>query len=131
MDFSKSTDTKLSNSLILGAIQALIQRGRGLSKTQKTVSIGAAVLATLSYFFFKKISTPPKSLRHIPSVNYVRMMKAYFTGEPLMNITKRIVYPVINSKGVYLVRRNLSAYKLYIVIDLLYETLHHKTIASQ
>lgn len=94
---------RLSNSFIVSSLKILIEKGQGLSKTQKRFSIGAAVFATVSYFFYKKISTPPKHLRHIPSVNYVQMMKAYFTGEPLPNIIKRVVNPVVNSKGLYLV----------------------------
>lgn len=95
--------SRFSNSLILSSLKSLIEKGQKLSKTQKRISIGAAVFVTLSYFFFKKISTPPKKIRHIPSVNYAQMMKAYITGEPLNKIVKRIVSPVINPKGLYLV----------------------------
>ncbi len=95
--------SRSSNSLILSSLKLVIEKSQGLSKTQKRISIGAAVLATITYFFYKRISTPPKQLKHIPSVNYVQMMKAYFTGEPLNEIVKRIVNPVLNSKGLYLV----------------------------
>lgn len=106
MENSKNTiykATETSNSFILAAVLAMIERGRGSSKKQKAVSIGTTILITSLYFFYKRVSTAPKHLRHIPSVNYLQMMKEYCTGEPLMKITKRIVNPVINSKGVYLV----------------------------
>lgn len=36
------------------------------------------------------------------------MMKAFFTGESLPNIIQRVVNPVVNSRGLYLVCKQLT-----------------------
>lgn len=116
---------RLSNSFIISSLKAIIGKGQGLSKTQKRISIGAAVFATVSYFLYKRISTPPKHLRHIPHVNYFQMMKAFFTGESLPDIIQRVVNPVVNSRGLYL-RPSRGNWNIYVTDPELAKVVYNK-----
>jgi len=94
-----------SNSLVLSAVRAITSKSSNLSRSQKIISISAAIVATLTYVLFKKTTTPPKRLKHIPHVGYIKMMMAFLTAKPLLEISKTCVDPVIASSsiGLYLV----------------------------
>lgn len=96
-------NTNQSGSVIYSFFEIALIKASRLTRLQKCISIGSAIFLSFSYLKYKKISTPPKRLQHIPSVNYVRIMRAFLEGTPLMEINKSVIDPVINSKGLYLV----------------------------
>lgn len=94
-----------SNSVIVSTVRTLANKSNNLSRSQKLISISTAILATFTYVLFKNVTSPPERLKHIPNASYVKMMMAYFTAEPLMEITKKYIDPVLakSTNGLYLV----------------------------
>ncbi|GAN02680.1 cytochrome P450 [Mucor ambiguus] len=116
-----------SNSIVLSAVKAVASKSSNLSRSQKVVSISAALVATLTYVLFKKTTTPPKRLQHIPHVGYVKMLVAFFTGKPLMDITKTCIDPVIanSSLGLYL-RPSRKVWNIYVTEPELAKIVYNK-----
>ncbi|KAK4520166.1 Nitrogen permease regulator 3 [Mucor velutinosus] len=116
-----------SNSIVLSAVKAVTSKANNLSRTQKVISISAALVATLTYVLFKKTTTPPKRLKHIPHVDYVKMMMALLTGKPMMDINKTCIDPVIakSSIGLYL-RPSRKVWNIYVTEPELAKIVYNK-----
>ncbi|KAG1114134.1 hypothetical protein G6F42_014272 [Rhizopus arrhizus] len=116
-----------SNSLVLSAVRAITSKSSNLSRSQKIISISAAIVATLTYVLFKKTTTPPKRLKHIPHVGYIKMMMAFLTAKPLLEISKTCVDPVIASSsiGLYL-RPSRRVWNIYVTEPELAKIVYNK-----
>lgn len=65
-----------------------------------------AITATAFFFYqlYKKISQPPRQLRHIPYLNYFQMMNVLMRREPISQYSRRLVEPLLSiSQGLYTV----------------------------
>lgn len=100
-----------SSSIIVSAVKDIVSKSHNVSRVHKVISISAAVAATFAFVLFKRTTTPPKRLRHIPHVGYVKMMMAFLAGKPMMDISKTCIDPVIASStlGLYLVGTHVSS----------------------
>lgn len=116
-----------SNSVILSTAKTIANNLSNSSRSQKIISISAAILATFTYVLFKNATSPPKKLKHIPNASYVKMVMAYYTAEPLMEITKKYIDPILtkSTNGLYLV-----IYLIYIYINI-YINIHVRMVHLQ
>ncbi|CEP19504.1 hypothetical protein [Parasitella parasitica] len=116
-----------TNSIILSTLKTIAKKSNNLSRPQKILSITTAIFATLTFILFKKTTSPPKRLKHIPSVSYVGMMLGYLKAQPLMEITKKYIDPVIakSPDGLYM-RPSRKIWNIYVTEPELAKIVYNK-----
>ncbi|CAO3614209.1 unnamed protein product [Mucor fragilis] len=116
-----------SSSIIVSAVKDIVSKSHNVSRVHKVISISAAVAATFTFVLFKRTTTPPKRLRHIPHVGYVKMMMAFLAGKPMMDISKTCIDPVIASStlGLYL-RPSRKVWNIYVTEPELAKIVYNK-----
>lgn len=62
-------------------------------RKNKALSIGAAVILTMVYVAYSRVAKPPKKLRHIPTANNIKLLRAYLSGWPINEISSKITIP--------------------------------------
>lgn len=77
---------------------------RTLKKTG-VISLGTAALLTVAYSFYRKITSPPKHMRHLPYIGSYHFIKDVFTNELYETYSKRRIMPLLEqgSNGFYMV----------------------------
>lgn len=85
--------------------QHVVAHAPAMNSRQQKISISAAV-ALVAFYTVYKVVTPPKKLRHIPSMGFFSYLNAFLRGKQLHEISKNVVLPhAVNvDNGVYLVR---------------------------
>lgn len=75
-----------------------------VARKNKALSIGAAVALTMMYIAYTAIR-PPRNLRHIPSANNIKLIKAFLSGAPINEIASKITIPAALkfNHGIYVV----------------------------
>ncbi|KAG2228009.1 hypothetical protein INT45_012033 [Circinella minor] len=69
------------------------------------------IFATAATYYirrlYRQIYTIPKNLNHIPAISYGDLLKSLGNNEPLLQRTKRLVFPILSkANGIYLIRRS-------------------------
>lgn len=100
---------------ILPLLSPLISKVSGsqayaVARRNKTLSIGAAVALTVVYMAYSTVTRPPKHLRHIPSANNIKLLKAYLSGWPINDIATKITIPAAlqSDRNIYVVSKTSS-----------------------
>lgn len=83
----------------------LIENARLLIRHRKNLSwLAVTVTAVFIYRMYKRISQPPRQLRHIPFLNYFQMMNVLMRREPISQYSRRLVEPILSkAEGLYTV----------------------------
>lgn len=78
---------------------------RNRSTRIRAISITAVVLLAVVYRVYRKITVPPKSLRHIPTIDNIRLLRDIFAGKPIGVFAEEVTIPAgLNApNGLYLV----------------------------
>lgn len=95
---------------LIGKLQSWLQ-GNGNQKIRGAVIGQAVVLATVGIFLYKMM-TPPAQLRHLPTINPLRLMYSFVSKEEPGSRANRLVLPTVlkhHSKGyvVSVAQRNM------------------------
>lgn len=71
--------------------------------------VAVTLTAVFLYRTYRKVSRPPRELRHIPFLNYFQMMNVLMRREPISQYSRRLVEPILSkAQGLYTVRRIVS-----------------------
>jgi hypothetical protein len=77
-------------------------------------SIGVAFSIVFLYLTVKKQTAPPKTLRHIPHVNFFRNVKMMIQGKPYAHISKQLVMPLLHREAVGYLKMDSLGWTLHL-----------------
>ncbi|CAO3639437.1 unnamed protein product [Mucor hiemalis] len=75
-----------------------------LTKRNKVIGISAAVAISLVFLIRENVLKPPKKIRHIPYLSFIKVVKSMFANESISDRTYKLNLPKLHSpenKGLY------------------------------
>lgn len=80
----------------------------------RALSVSAAVVLAAFYLLYRKVTIPPKSLRHLPTADNIRLLREILAGKPLGVYADHVTIPagVKAPNGIYTVRADILERRL-------------------